>query len=158
MSDATFAPLQIAEVQRRVGAELDRLGPVIDELGARFAKAGEELALVGGPVRDAMLGRLHDDLDFTLTVIGERGWVWTDNFVGPQNGSGTLHVTIDGGPEVVEDLGRTPSYDYQLAAFAAAVEDGTHPGLDARDALAQARYLDAIYTAAGYPLRPSTTL
>jgi poly(A) polymerase len=73
-------PLQIAEVQRRVGAELDRIGEVIDELGARFVDAGEELALVGGPVRDAMLGRMQNDLDFTTSArpdVTERllkGW------------------------------------------------------------------------------------
>lgn len=80
MSDAPLAPLQIAEVQRRVGAELDRIGSVIDELGERFAAAGEEIALVGGPVRDAMLGRLQNDLDFTTSArpaVTERllkGW------------------------------------------------------------------------------------
>ena len=51
-----------------MAAELDRLAPVIDELGRRFADAGHELALVGGPVRDAMLGRAHHDLDFTTSA------------------------------------------------------------------------------------------
>jgi poly(A) polymerase len=37
-------------------------------LGERFAAAGHTLALVGGPVRDAMLGRLHNDLDFTTSA------------------------------------------------------------------------------------------
>ena len=45
--------------------ELARLAPVIDELGRRFAEAGHELALVGGPVRDALLDRPVHDLDFT---------------------------------------------------------------------------------------------
>ena len=52
-------PLLISDVQARVVAELARISPVTDELGARFAAAGEEIALVGGPVRDAMLGRLQ---------------------------------------------------------------------------------------------------
>ncbi|MEU4442632.1 CCA tRNA nucleotidyltransferase [Actinosynnema sp. NPDC050801] len=39
--------------------------PVADELAARFAAAGHRLYLVGGSVRDAMLGRLSGDLDFT---------------------------------------------------------------------------------------------
>ena len=39
--------------------------PILTELGARFADAGHELALVGGPVRDALLGRTPPDLDFT---------------------------------------------------------------------------------------------
>jgi poly(A) polymerase len=58
----------IADAQRSVTEELDRLGPVIDELGELFAAAGHELALVGGPVRDAMLGRQHNDLDFTTSA------------------------------------------------------------------------------------------
>ena len=49
-------PLLISDVQARVVAELARIAPVTDELGRRFAEAGEEIALVGGPVRDAMLG------------------------------------------------------------------------------------------------------
>ena len=31
-------------------------------------RAGHELALVGGPVRDAMLGRRHNDLDLTTSA------------------------------------------------------------------------------------------
>jgi poly(A) polymerase len=56
------------EVQDTAVRELMRLSPVIDELGARFTDAGEQVALVGGPVRDAMLGRLHNDLDFTTSA------------------------------------------------------------------------------------------
>ena len=39
--------------------------PVVDALAAAFANAGHELAVVGGPVRDALLGREVHDLDFT---------------------------------------------------------------------------------------------
>lgn len=73
-------PLLITDVQARVVAELARIAPVTDELGKRFAAAGEEIALVGGPVRDAMLGRLHNDLDFTTSARPEvterllKGW------------------------------------------------------------------------------------
>lgn len=60
--------------------------PVVIELGEMFDAAGYELALVGGPVRDALLGRLADgrfDLDLTtsatpdqtLDVIGQ----WADS-------------------------------------------------------------------------------
>ncbi len=78
-------PLLITDVQARVVAELARIAPVTDELGRRFSEAGHELALVGGPVRDAMLGRLQQDLDFTTSATPEvterllRGWadaVW----------------------------------------------------------------------------------
>ena len=46
--------------------------PVADELGRRFAEAGHELALVGGSVRDALLGRLGDDLDFATAARPEQ--------------------------------------------------------------------------------------
>lgn len=45
--------------------ELLRIAPVADELAARFTAAGHSLYLVGGSVRDALLGRLGSDLDFT---------------------------------------------------------------------------------------------
>ena len=38
--------------------------PAVMRLSHRFAAAGRELALVGGPVRDAFLGREVNDLDF----------------------------------------------------------------------------------------------
>lgn len=74
MSDAVnpgvpgLPALSVADVQRAVTAELDRIGGVIDSLGELFSQAGFELALVGGPVRDAMLGRHHNDLDFTTSA------------------------------------------------------------------------------------------
>ncbi len=42
--------------------------PLFAKLGARFAEAGHELALVGGTVRDAFLGRKAPDLDFASTA------------------------------------------------------------------------------------------
>lgn len=72
--------LRVSDVQRTAVHELLRLAPVIDELGKRFEAAGEQIALVGGPVRDAMLGRLQNDLDFATSARPEvterlvRGW------------------------------------------------------------------------------------
>ena len=44
---------------------LTQQAPIATELAAKFSDAGFKLALVGGPVRDAILGRLGNDLDFT---------------------------------------------------------------------------------------------
>ncbi|HET6673342.1 MAG TPA: CCA tRNA nucleotidyltransferase [Agromyces sp.] len=53
-----------------VAAALDRLGELaasatVARLASAFDAAGHELALVGGPVRDAFLGGTTNDLDFT---------------------------------------------------------------------------------------------
>ncbi|MDF3290962.1 CCA tRNA nucleotidyltransferase [Streptomyces silvisoli] len=75
----------LSQAQRRAVAELLRVSPVADDLGRRFQEAGFKLALVGGSVRDALLGRLGNDLDFTTDARPEqvlkivRGWadaVW----------------------------------------------------------------------------------
>jgi len=60
-----------------VAAALDRLGdlaasPTISRLANAFADAGHELALVGGPVRDAFLDRPTHDLDFTTDATPDQ--------------------------------------------------------------------------------------
>jgi poly(A) polymerase len=61
----------LRDVQARTLSGLAGIAEVIDELGKRFQAVGEQLALVGGPVRDLMLGRLHNDLDFTTSARPE---------------------------------------------------------------------------------------
>ncbi|MFC4908788.1 CCA tRNA nucleotidyltransferase [Actinomadura gamaensis] len=65
---------------------LSRVAPVAEDLAGRFAAAGHELALVGGPVRDALLRRPTKDVDLTTDAPPNRvlelidGWadaVWT---------------------------------------------------------------------------------
>ena len=62
---------------------LRELSEVLTPLGERFAAAGHELYLVGGSVRDAILGRLGTDLDFTTEAHPERVQKllsgWADN-------------------------------------------------------------------------------
>jgi len=47
---------------------LDEKSPIIASLAKAYKDAGFTLALVGGPVRDAILGRLGNDLDFTTNA------------------------------------------------------------------------------------------
>src|SRR4051812_45730207 len=133
----------MADVQRAVTRELDRIAPVIDELGRRFVNAGHELALVGGPVRDAMLGRPHTDLDFTtsarpdeterlLSGWGDATWDMGRDFgtIGCRKGEWTVEVTtyrseaydptsrkpvVAFGDNLEEDLGRR---DFTVNAMA----------------------------------------
>jgi poly(A) polymerase len=78
----------VTDDQRKAAAAVLRsLAPVqTGELGELFARAGHELALVGGPVRDAFLGAIPGDLDLTTDATPEevlaitRGWAdntWT---------------------------------------------------------------------------------
>ena len=46
--------------------------PIIRNLGRLFESAGFELYLVGGSVRDALLGRLHEDFDFATSAAPEQ--------------------------------------------------------------------------------------
>jgi poly(A) polymerase len=62
----------VEQAQRRAARQMVALGGVLDDLGARFAAAGHELALVGGPVRDALLGRPITDLDLTTDARPDR--------------------------------------------------------------------------------------
>ncbi|WP_455358442.1 CCA tRNA nucleotidyltransferase [Streptomyces sp. SYSU K21746] len=64
-------PSALSQVQRRAVSELLRVSPVADDLARRFRDAGFSLALVGGSVRDALLGRLGNDLDFTTDARPE---------------------------------------------------------------------------------------
>ncbi|MGW9208315.1 CCA tRNA nucleotidyltransferase [Embleya sp. NPDC055664] len=63
---------ELSAVQRRAVTELLRVAPVADDLARRFEAAGHTLALVGGSVRDALLGRLGNDLDFTTDARPEQ--------------------------------------------------------------------------------------
>lgn len=57
---------------REAVAHLAPTLPLLQQLGERFAAAGHELALVGGPVRDAFLGRVSGDLDLTTSARPEQ--------------------------------------------------------------------------------------
>ena len=58
--------LNMAEGLSRLGALA--ANPVVATLATAFADAGFDLAVVGGPVRDALLGRETHDLDFTTNA------------------------------------------------------------------------------------------
>lgn len=64
-------------------ASLVERAPLASSLAQSFAAKGFRLALVGGPVRDALLGRLGNDLDFTTNATPEESKkilkVWAEN-------------------------------------------------------------------------------
>lgn len=74
--------------------------PLVKELGERFVAAGFELYLVGGVVRDAMLGRPSPDLDLATSALPHettrvlRGWADNRYHVGVR--FGTVGARKDG--------------------------------------------------------------
>lgn len=98
---------------------LASLGPVaglLQRIGERFDSAGYQISLVGGPVRDALVGRLtaETDLDFTTDAHPEQvlalleGFAETTWDVGIR--FGTVGARIDG-REVEITTYRTEAYD-----------------------------------------------
>jgi tRNA nucleotidyltransferase/poly(A) polymerase len=146
ISPGKSAEHDLTAAQRRAVTELLRISPLADELGQRFAKAGHEIHLVGGSVRDALLGRLGDDLDFatdahpdqTLALV--KGWadaIWETGrefgTIGVQRSGVRLEITTfraeayDGvtrnpvvryGTTLLDDLRRR---DFAINAMAAAL-------------------------------------
>jgi poly(A) polymerase len=72
----------ISPEQAKAAANLITLPKAAAELARAFRLAGFRLALVGGPVRDALLGRNGNDLDFTTNARPEESMKilkgWTD--------------------------------------------------------------------------------
>ncbi len=113
------APGTLFSTMQSVAESLARLretaeSPVVSRLATAFAEAGHELALVGGPVRDALLARAVHDLDFTtdarpeatIAIVKPLAGAWWD--IGRQ--FGTVGARI--GDETVEiTTYRADSYD-----------------------------------------------
>nr|WP_300147318.1 CCA tRNA nucleotidyltransferase [Propionicimonas sp.] len=58
----------LTDEQRAALASVLAAGPKVRKLARRFEAAGHELYLVGGSVRDALLGELGNDLDYTTSA------------------------------------------------------------------------------------------
>lgn len=134
--------------QERALADLVAVYPVADQLGHRFAEAGHELYFVGGTVRDTLLGRSVDDLDFATSARPEQtervlsGWaeqIWlTGARFGTVSGrkggfkleittfradaydAGSRHPKVTYGQDIVADLSRR---DFTVNAMAVRVPE-----------------------------------
>lgn len=105
---------------------LSSLPAAILELGTIFSRSGEELALVGGPVRDAFLGLAVHDYDFTtsarpdktaelLSAWGDASWDIGKKF-------GTIGAARDG---LVVEVTTYRSEEYDPASRKPEVHYGT---------------------------------
>ncbi|NBX24414.1 MAG: CCA tRNA nucleotidyltransferase, partial [Microbacteriaceae bacterium] len=102
----------------------------VSTLTASFVEAGFELALVGGPVRDAFLGRELTDLDFATNATPDQ----ILNIVGPISATtwdigrdfGTIGAVVRG-EQVEITTYRSDTYDREsrkpIVAFGKRIED-----------------------------------
>jgi poly(A) polymerase len=116
-------PFSPREAAQRAVAELLRVADVTDSLGSAFRQAGLELYLVGGSVRDALLGRLGEDLDFTtdahpqqsLDLVSRLGPTWTIGIafgtVGVQIGDHRCEITTYRS-DTYDDRSRKPEVEW----------------------------------------------
>ncbi|MGW0602460.1 CCA tRNA nucleotidyltransferase [Streptomyces sp. NPDC002640] len=124
MPNANEDKSSLSQAESLAVSELLRVAPVADDLGRRFQEAGFRLALVGGSVRDALLGRLGNDLDFTTDARPEdvlrivRPWadaVWEVGIafgtVGCQKGGYQIEVTTYRS-EAYDRTSRKPEVSY----------------------------------------------
>ena len=142
-----------ANAARRAVAELLRVSDVTSHLAAQFTAAGHSLYLVGGSVRDALLGRLGSDLDFAtdarperiLALVAPLGPTWTTGIA-----FGTVGVQVERGGETHRceiTTYRDDTYDGQSRKPEVRYGDSIEADLSRRDfavnAMAVALPLDA---------------
>jgi len=117
-------PVPLTKAQHSALRELVRISPVTGEIGRRFEDADEQIALVGGPVRDALLGRLGNDLDFSTSArpdVIERlvtGWadaIWdmgrAYGTIGCRKGNTQIEITTFRS-DVYDPSSRKPAVDF----------------------------------------------
>jgi poly(A) polymerase len=132
------------EQRKAVAALLRERVPEVAEIGRLFVRHGHELALVGGPVRDVLLGQQPGDLDLTTDATPDQvltmasGWAdrtWEVGIafgtVGLRKGNAVFEITtyrseqygrtsrkpdVRYGTSLEEDLGRR---DFTVNAMAA---------------------------------------
>ncbi len=103
-----------APLLARALVALNRSGDLLRTLGEMFESAGHHLYLVGGSVRDALLGRLSPDLDFTTDarpdVVQRIVRPWADAMWDTGVEFGTVGAARDGQRVEITTF-RADSYD-----------------------------------------------
>jgi predicted dehydrogenase len=109
-----------------------------------------ELGFPGGASGLSANSMVATHRQFTIRVVGTAGELFVHDFIGP-SGDDRLTIRTPQG-DIVERLGRRPSYTYQLEAFAAHVDHGVPLPFGAADAVANMAMIDTAYRTAG--MRP----
>ena len=141
----------VAPGPRVTSAEAKLSSPGVDRaMDAHFSLTDGGRAHIGCSMFSSSVLRLHAE------ITGDNGKISVFNPFSPQYGH-RMKVTTSLGTRK-ERFSRKPSYDFQLEAFVAAVEDGASFPTTAADAIRTMELIDAIYIAAGLPVRRPTPL
>lgn len=139
----------LAPGPRVISAEAKLSSPGVDRaMDAHFSLPDGGSAHIGCSMFSSSVLRLHAE------VIGDDGKISVFNPFSPQHGH-RMKVTTPLGSRK-ERFSRRPTYDFQLDAFVAAAQDGASFPTTAADAIRTMELIDAIYNAAGLPLRQPT--
>ncbi len=139
----------LAAGPRVTGATAKLSSPGVDRaMDARFSLPEGGTARVRCSMFSKSVLRLHAE------VIGSEGSLKVFNPFAPQYGHRVRIENASGTRK--EKFSRRATYDYQLEAFAAAVEDGAPFPTTAVDAIRTMELIDATYVAAGLPIRQPT--
>jgi len=139
----------LAAGPRVISAEAKLSSPGVDRaMDAHFSLTDGGSAHIGCSMFSSSVLRLHAE------ITGDNGRISVFNPFSPQYGH-RMKVTTSLGTRK-ERFSRRPTYDFQLEAFAAAVEDGASFPTTAVDAIRTMELIDGIYAAAGLPLRQPT--
>jgi len=139
----------LAPGPRVINASAKLSSPGVDRaMDAHFSLPDGGRAHIGCSMFSSSILRMHVD------VIGDNGKVSVFNPFGPQYGHRMKVTTTLGSRR--ERFSRKATYDFQLEAFVAAVEDGASIPTTATDAIRTMELIDSIYLAAGLPARQPT--
>lgn len=115
-----------------------------------------DLRFPSGATGSMRCSMVHPRFEMTLRVTGTRGEAVVQDFVQPHKDDRVVIRTES--DTRTEHHGTRSSYIYQLEAFIAAMRGRTPMPTGPEDAVATAQLIDGCYRAAGFPLRPRTTL
>jgi len=138
-------------------------GPRVSGAKAKLSSAGVDRAMdarfslpEGGTARIRCSMFSSSILRMHASVAGSEGTLSVFNPFAPQFGHRVRVETRSGTRR--EKFSRRATYDYQLEAFVAAIENGAQFPTTASDAIRTMELIDSIYSAAGLPLRQPTQL
>lgn len=138
----------------------DKLGVPLELLGATAVPYGADPRLdasmavqlsLGDAVATIDTSMESADLEFSLTLIGERGSLRAPFYVKPQDDD---RLIVESAGETREEhMGSTPTFEYQLAKVRSALRSGTRDLAELDRSRRTIALIDGVYEASGLPVR-----